>query len=67
MAAHECRIDSVTVIGLPQPGPIGLDHQRAETLATVLKLYGLPEATFEVGDEADRRRPQVALDAAPRR
>lgn len=65
-AAARCRINSLAVVGLPEPSSESLAGRRAASVLAVLEAFGVPRPTFDLGDEEAQRNPVLVIDAAPR-
>ncbi|MNQ75598.1 hypothetical protein D3C85_904000 [compost metagenome] len=64
-ATAECRRVKLKVIGLPPPSDGNLQGRRARAIVEVLRIFGAPEPSFELGDAEDQERPVLEVLARP--
>lgn len=64
-AIDQCPTVRLKVRGLPSPSSDSLQGRRARTVSEALRVFGLPEPAFELGDAEDQASPVVEIDARP--
>jgi hypothetical protein len=64
-AIWECPNATLKVVGLPSPSETSLQGKRANSVVQVLRGFGAPEPSFELGNDADQARPFLEILARP--